>query len=476
MTNLTSSCPQLDYTNCLAGAIGATHGLTDSEMDTLIAKIPKHHENIAELRETKESSWFDSPHQDLTDLHELIAKHTGKWEYIVVIGSGGASLMAKSLIESLCPHHRNLATAAKGKAKTKEVKPPKILFLENTDPVAIEDVISVIDPKKTLFQVICRTGTTVESVGIFLWLIDWLKKNATKTAVTKQILLCTDVERSPLIEITNEEKIPVLPWPEYLGDRYGVFGNYSLFTAALAGVDIEAVLAGARAMEERCWHGDAWSNPAYMHSLIHYLLTRKRRKTIHATMGFSSRLAGAIDWYNHLLGVSLGKMLNRKGKAVHVGPTPSSCLGPSGLHGQMQLYSEGPFDKVTTFIVSDDHGDTIEIPKSFPKIEAVAYLGGSSIESIVKNSYYTAVQEIAESGRPNMTILLDSVNPASMGGLFYMLQLSTVMSAELYGIDPFNQPGIDSNKQALFAQHGRAGFEDKAKALEEYKAREQKIC
>ncbi|MFW5845106.1 MAG: hypothetical protein ACOCXJ_02665, partial [Planctomycetota bacterium] len=355
-------------------------------------------------------------------------------------------------------------------------KGPRVHFIDNADPASVNETLAAVDPRKTLFQFISRSGTSSETTALLFWLLAWLKRKAGKTAVAKQVVLITDQETSPLMPMAEKEGIATLPVPGNLGTRYGVFSNCALFPGALCGISVDNLLAGAQDMEKRCWHGDAWSNPAYMHAIIHYLLTRKRRKTIHSMLAFNGRLNGVVQWYDHLLAVSLGKMLNRKGKAVHVGPTPSSCLGPSGLHGFMQLYSEGPFDKVTTFITVRDHGGDLTVPKTLPKAEAITYLGGCSLSGIVEASYLTAAQDITASGRPNMTIELDAVTPQTIGGLYYMLQLSTVMSAELYGIDPFNQPGIDNGKHGLYGVLGRTGFEDRATALASYRARERKTC
>jgi glucose-6-phosphate isomerase len=460
----------LDYTNCLASSIGATHGLTDAAIDTLVAKFPKHHENIEELRATGESAFFELPYQDLTQFKELLKTHKGKWENLVVLGTAGATIGARALMAGLVSEHWNLLPAKNRK------NGPRLFFVDNADPKDIQDLTEVIDPKKTLFLFNSRSGNTAETNALFLWLLNFLKKKASKTAPAKQIVIATDPERSPLMEIATAEKIEVIPIPTNLSGRFGILHVSSLLPAALIGIDAEAVLAGAAAMDERCRHDRAMENPAYMHSLIHYLLTRKRRKTIHAMMGFSSRIMGTVDWYNHLLAVSLGKMLNKKGKAVHVGPSPAQCAGPIGCYGQMQLYQEGPFDKVLTFITVKDHGASLEVPDSHPKLEGLAYLGGAKVEQIMDQAYYGAAHVITSAGRPNMTVIMDDVSERSIGGLAYMLMLSTSMSAELYGIDAFDQPGVDANKQAVFAQLGRAGFEDKAMALEQFRAAPSKTC
>lgn len=460
----------LDYTNCLASSIGATHGLTDAEIDTLVAKFPKHHENIEELRASGEGPFFDLPYRDNKDLKALIKTHKGKWENLVILGTAGAAIGIQALLRGLCSERWNLLPARARK------NGPRVFVVDNLDPASLRDLSEAIDPKKTLFHVVSKSGNTAETNAMFLWLTAFLKRKAGKTAVAKQIVVATHPERSPLAEAAAQEKVQILEMAGNLSDRFTILHPANLFPAALCGIDIDALLAGAAAMDQRCRHDRAMENPAYMHSLIHYLLTRKRRKTIHAMMAFSNRLMGAVDWYSHLLAVSLGKMLNKKGKAVHVGPSPAQCAGPSGNYGQMQLYQEGPFDKVLTFVTVKDHGVKMDVPKAYPKNEGMAYLGGSSVQDLMDYAYAGAAHVITTSGRPNMTIVLDDISEQSLGGLFFMLQLSTAMSAELYGIDAFDQPGVDSNKHAIFGRLGRAGFEDKGKLLEEYLARSRQTC
>jgi glucose-6-phosphate isomerase len=288
--------------------------------------------------------------------------------------------------------------------------------------------------------------------------------------------MTTDIEKSPLAEIARQEKIDLLPIPSNVTSRYGVLGNAGLFAAGLCGIDIPALLAGAADMDKRCRHGDAMRNPAYMHALIHYLLTRKRRKTMHVTFSFSSRIHAIGQWYSHLCSVSLGKMLNRKGKAVHVGPSPVAAKGTFDQHGQMQLFCEGPFDKVVTFITVKNHGATLTAPASYPKIEALNHLQNADFTTIMDYGFWGTEQHITVAGRPNMTINLDVVDAANVGGLIYLLQLSTAMSAELYDIDPFDQPGVEHCKHASFAQFGRAGFEDLAKRIKDYRTKPRQTC
>lgn len=460
----------LDFTNCLSEAIGATHGLTKSEVETLVAKFPKHHESIEEMRSNGESAFFDLPYQDTTDLKAALKKHHGKWSDLVVVATGGSALAARTLMGALGHAAYNLQEPKARKGA------PRVHVLDNADPVAAHQLVEVLDLKKTLFVVVSRSGLTAETGALFMWLADQLRKKVGKTALSGQVVIVTDREKGPLAEIAKQEKIDVLHNPANLAGRYGILGAAGLFAAGMAGADVAALLAGAGDMDKRCRHGDPYKNPAYMHSLTHYLLTRKRRKTMHVTFSFGNRLHAVGLWYNHLCSVSLGKMLNRKGKAVHVGPSPVAALGSFDLHGQQQLFAEGPFDKVVTFIVSKSHGATATAPQLYPKLEALNWLKDATFDGILERAYVGCEQHLTAAGRPNMTITADAVDEAHIGGLIYLLELSTAMSAELYGIDPFDAPGVEQGKQATFAQFGRPGFEDLAKRIKDHRAKPRRTC
>lgn len=460
----------LDFTNCLSEAIGATHGLTKPEVETLVAKFPKHHESIDEMRANGESAFFDLPYQDQGEIKAALKKHQGKWSDLVVVASGGSALAARTLIGALAPATHNLVEAKARKGA------PRIHILDNADPVTASNLVEAVDLKKTLFVVVSRSGLSPETDALFHWLADLLRKRVGKGALAAQMVVVTDREKGPLAEIAKQEKIDILHSPANLAGRYALLGAAGLFPAAMAGIDIAALLAGAGDMDKRCRHGDPYRNPAYMHSLVHYLLTRKRRKTMHVTFSFSDRVHAVGLWYNHLCSVSLGKMLNRKGKAVHVGPSPVAAVGAFDLHGQQQLFAEGPFDKVVTFVVARDHGAKAVAPQLWPKVEALSWLKDADFAAILERAYVGCEYQLTAAGRPNMTVTLDSVDPAHIGGLIYMLQLSTAMSAELYGIDPFDAPGVELGKQATYAQSGRPGFEDLGKRLKDHRAKPRRTC
>ncbi|GDY13869.1 glucose-6-phosphate isomerase [Planctomycetota bacterium] len=455
----------LDYTNCLAEAISPTHGLIQSEVKTLIDKIPAHHANLEEQRSNGESGFWELPYQDTSELTALLKKHQGRWDHLVVCGTGGSVLTPRSLFGALAHrHHNELDPKARKGA-------PKVHFLSSADPLAVSQLLGGLDLKKTLFQVNSRSGSTAEAVAQTLLILEVLKKKAGKTSPSNQLVIVTELEKSPLFELARLEKCDTLHFPANVSGRFSVLGNNTLFMAGLSGISVPALLKGGAAADQQFRHGEANANPGYMHALLHYLLTRKRRKTIHATFPFSERLGHVATWYNHLVAVSLGKMNNRQGKAVHVGPSPESAVGTFDLHGQQQLHSEGPFDKVVTFITVRDHGSTQAVPASPIRSDGLSYVGGADLATLVEQGHLAAEEHLTSSGRPSMNLILDTVDEAHVIGLYHLLMLSAVMSAELYGIDPFDQPSIEHAKAGIFAQTGRSGFEDRAKKLRDYRAR-----
>lgn len=459
----------LDYTYSLAETIGATHGLTKSEVETLVAKFPKHHESIEQLRAAGEGGFFELPYQNRDEVLALVKAQRGAWSDLLVVAGGGEAQSLRLLVGALAHSAHNLADAKQRR------EAPRLHLLDNLDPRTLVQLAEVLDPKKTLVQVISRDGRSTEVAALTLWLSDWLRrKGGAKGGIGPQLVVCTDRDKGPLAELARAEKATLIHHPPSLPGRFAVLAPGLLFAAGLLGIDIAALLAGAADMDKRCRHGDALKNPAYMHALVHYLLTRKRRKTMHAMFAFGDRLFAVAEWYSHLCTVSLGKLLNRKGKAVHVGPTPLAARGSYDLQVQQQLYAEGPYDKVVTFLAARQHGTAASVPAG--RLEGFAWLKDQPLDALLERAWVACEQQLTAAGRPCLAIQLDAIDEAHIGGLVYMLELSTVMSAELYDINPFDAPGAEQAVQAVWAQSGASGLDEPARRLREHRAKPRRTC
>jgi glucose-6-phosphate isomerase len=177
-------------------------------------------------------------------------------------------------------------------------------------------------------------------------------------------------------------------------------------------------------------------------------------------MPYSDRLRDFADWYRQLWAESLGKKDSLSGETVHVGPTPVRALGTTDQHSQVQLYMEGPYDKVVTFLAPDDYGCSLPIP-SFPAAPGLAYLEGRSMAELIRCEQRATAEALTKNGRPNCTISVPAVTPEVVGALIYLFEVQTVFAGGLFGINPLDQPGVEEGKEFTYALMGRPGYESK---------------
>jgi glucose-6-phosphate isomerase len=451
----------LDYTHCLATAIGATHGLLQDELGTMLGKFPTTHHAVERLYTQGASALGSIAQHDPAPVAALVRAHRSAWDDVVVFGSGGSVRTPQAIVRTLTHRHANdLSAKARGG--------PRLHFLAHADPGATADLLEAVDAKRTLFICCSRSGATQDTLALLLVIAAHLKRKAGKSAVAGQLIVVTD-PTGPLANWTAAEKAVLLPQPGNLAGRCAVVGPATLLCAGLAGIPITALLAGAAAADKRNRTPDAKTSPAAMHAIIHYVLSRRRRKTVHATWAVPERLGHIANWYRHVLAVSLGKMNNRQGKAVHVGPGPETAVAAGDLHGQLQLYSEGPFDKVVTFLAVRAPPPAVPVPvAALPAAQGIA---GNDLRHLADHAHRVAEEILTSSGRPTCTLTIDDLDPAHVAGLCHTLLHGVVLSAEFYGVDPFDQPGVDAARAGCWALLGRTGYDDRAKRLADLRAK-----
>ena len=213
-------------------------------------------------------------------------------------------------------------------------------------------------------------------------------------------------------------------------------------------------------MDELCQNDDIWQNPAYMYAILHYI-AMKNGKNISVMMPYADSLKYISDWYAQLWAESLGKKFDNNGNIVNVGQTPVKALGVTDQHSQVQLYVEGPYDKVMVLVGVDGFSRDVPIPKSFEDIPSVGFLGGHSLSALLLAEQAATEYALLKSGRMNMTITLPEVNEFTIGQILYMLEVATAYAGELLNIDAFDQPGVEEGKNATYAYFGRPGYQQK---------------
>jgi len=264
-----------------------------------------------------------------------------------------------------------------------------------------------------------------------------------------------------------------LALPPGVVGRYSVFSAAGMLPAAASGTDVRELLAGARAMAERCGVADLWRNPAYMNGALHYLAQQKRQKRISVVMPYSDRLTGMAEWFCQLWAESLGKEKSLKGKRVPGAQCPVRALGATDQHSQLQLYLGGPDDKLIAFIRVEELGGSVPIPRLYEAEEDLGYLGGHDLGELLLAEQMATDMLLTKKGRMNTTVILESITPHTIGQLLFMYQLQTVFAAGLYGVNPFDQPAVERGKRLAYGMMRRRGFEKERRQILSWQAKKK---
>jgi glucose-6-phosphate isomerase len=381
------------------------------------------------------------------------------FDTVVVLGIGGSALGASALLQALKPPHWNELDD-----EAREYF-PRLYILDNVDPTTIGPMLDRLDLRRTLFNVISKSGATAETMSQYLIVKERMSRVMDAEACRGHFIFTTDPEKGVLRRIAAEESIAALPVPPNVGGRFSVLSAVGLLPAALIGIDITALLQGAADMLERCnAASDLARNPAGMFAALQYLAQTERGANIHVMMPYTDRLYGMADWFRQLWAESLGKRAGLDGKDVFSGPTPVKALGATDQHSQAQLYMEGPFDKTVTFLSVREFATDVEIPKLYEDVEELGYLGGSSLATLLSAEHRATASALTKNGRMNMTIELQKIDAHAIGQLLMMLQIATVYAGAMYGVNPLDQPGVELGKQLTYGLMGRTGFSNEVDA------------
>ncbi len=436
---------QLDYSNCLKEKVGK-EGIELEELKKLQERFIRAKKN---LLIKKEYLAFTQLPDNLTQAREIKkfaekVRNTHRFDNFVVIGIGGSALGNRALQDSLNHPYWNFLSQEKRRGNHLSGNRRKgwlrLFVLDNIDPQEFSGLVETIDLKKTIFNVISKSGETTECLANFTLFKDLLKKKV-KDKWREQIIITTDEKKGYLRKVANEEKIVSYPVPENLGGRYSVLSAVGLVSAAFTGIDIEKLLFGAKEMIKVCSTDKLSDNPAGLYAATNYLLYQKG-KNISVMLAYSNRLYSIADWYRQLWAESLGKEVTTSTGEYSVGPTPVKALGVTDQHSQLQLYLDGPKDKLVTFLSVKDSGKEVILPR-FNQ----SNLSGKSLNMIFHIEEEATRCALTERQCPNCRVLLPVISPSVIGQLFYFFELATAYTGEFFGINPFNQPAVELIKK-----------------------------
>jgi glucose-6-phosphate isomerase len=444
----------IDYRNAMAAAVGPAHGVTDPMLDDIAPVVVEQHARLSAEHAAGGQRWMELPSDTalVAEIETFAAEVRTRYRDFILVGIGGSSLGAIATVQALTHPFRNvLPPETRGG--------PRFFVLDNPDPEKVAATLETVDLASTLVNVVTKSGQTAETMANFLAVRQALQAAVGPERVRQQIVATTDPAEGLLRELADQEGYRTFPVPPGVDGRMTVLSAVGLLPAAICGCDIGRLLAGARAMRARTATKYLRENPAYLLATLCILADTRLDKSILVTMPYADALFGLSDWFRQLWAESLGKRLSLENEVVFRGQTPIKALGAIDQHSQIQLYTEGPNDKLISLIAVGTYRAEVKIggvPNGIPELN---YLRGAELGQLLKREQLATAWALTQAQRPNFTIGAPTIDAAILGELFYLYELQTVMGGALLNVNPFGQPGVEAGKNATYALMGREGYE-----------------
>jgi glucose-6-phosphate isomerase len=432
-----------DSTGLLESRIGAS-GLSSKDRESMRTMLDAAFATVLAARKEGEMGFMDAPDLDFSQLGDWAEKKRSGIDDVVVVGIGGSSLGAKAVVNAL---------------PDPEALPATLHFAENVDPVEFQRLLESLELRKTLVVVISKSGTTIETMSKFWILYDRMIDELGELDAAERVVAITDPETGSLRPMAEQRGFDTFEVPRNVGGRFSVLTSVGMVPLALAGYDFEALQRGARATRDRILEVSAEKNAALTAAGDLFLLYRSGIDQV-VMMPYARQLLDLADWFRQLWAESLGKAQNRDGDVVEEGMTPIKALGAIDQHSQVQLYMEGPRDKLVVFVDTEGFATDVEVPlrEGFP--DALGHLQGRTLGEILSAELRGTRAALAEAGRPTSTWTFDAITEENVGAFIFAWEYITAIMGELLDIDAFNQPGVELGKKIAHGLLGRPGFED----------------
>ena len=452
---VTKSQIKIDYKNVTSAVIGAKDGITPGQLKSLGKKIKPLISKINKQRKAGETPFRDLPYNKGISkrVNTLVKTLQKECNYLVVLGIGGSALGNIALDTALRPFLPD--------PKDKQSGRPQLFVFDNVDPDQFGSFLDYIKPqlKRTVFNVISKSGRTSETAAQFMIVREMLIDALGKAGYQKQVVATTDARAGTLRTIADIDKLETLEVPDGVGGRFSVLSAVGLFSAVMCGINLNQLLAGARDMDARVKTTRFLENPAAINAAINYHYYT-HGKPISVMMPYSNALKDMADWYRQLWAESLGKKLDLDKREVWIGPTPIKALGTTDQHSQVQLYREGPNDKLFTFLQVNNFAKSLKIGPAPDCSPELGFLAGKKMSTLFNNEKKATEYALMESNRPNLTVIFDKVNAYTVGQFIYLYEVTTSFMGALLDINPYDQPAVELGKEATFALMGKEGYED----------------
>ena len=450
------------YKNVTAEVLGPEHGITKEQFNQLAQKTEPLIKQLNADRKAGKVRYRDLPYQnDTVKQVKQVADRFDWCENFIVLGIGGSALGNIALQTALNPYMYNL--------DDKQRKGPRLFVFDNVDPQQMSSFLGWIAGRldKTVFNVISKSGRTAETAAQFLTVCGMLEEKLGKNSLKKHIIATTDPKEGTLRKTADELGLVSLQVPDGVGGRFSVLSAVGVLSAAVCGVDIEQLLAGAAEMDKKVSQLTFYQNPAAVNAAInwHYY---NRGKRISVMMPYSYALKDFADWFRQLWAESLGKAKDLSGREVFIGPTPVKALGTTDQHSQVQLYREGPNDKLFTFLAVEDFEEDVQIGSSSAAAPELGYLAGQKMSRLLNSEKTATEYALVVNRRPCVTVAFGKICPYTIGQFVYLFEVSTSIAGLLFGIDAYNQPAVELGKDATLALMDSGDYAELAEKIKPF--------
>jgi len=458
-----------DYTNLLADMVGERDGVTHEE---IAQAQPQAKEALDRFRSSYAQGLYgfpDLPAQTETvkSILNFAGQVQGSYDTVCLIGIGGSALGSWALDCGIRgPHPVQPAFSTTN---------PRLVILDNVDPSFISAALDSMNPKKTMAVVIAKSGATAETMATFLIVRDWLTDGTGKKAA-ERIAVVTSAGRGDLKQLATASNYATFHLPDNVGGRFSVLSAVGLLPAALVGFNVRKILKGAAGIGENCWSESLDTNTALRAALLHYLIWTRKNKFIQVAFPYSNRLWGMAFWFRQLWAESLGKAKSKSGAEVRAGQTPVAALGTTDQHSQVQLYMEGPNDKVFSFWAVEKFADPVRIPRAKTGYDAFDYLAGDTLARLIDSERRATAAALTDRGRPNCTYTFGKVDEEHLGAFIQLMEFQTAFTGELLNINAFDQEGVELGKKFTFALMGRKGYDEYAERFQSYESKRKRLA
>lgn len=374
------------------------------------------------LQEIKDIGYYNLPEQNIDEV--IAFSKTVKQKDIAIIGIGGSTL-GTFAIYSFLNRTNNYSK--------------KLHFFESTDPTDIKNKLNNIDLNNTLFIVISKSGTTIETISIFKYLASLIKMSNENCVIISE-------EDSKLHSYALINKMSFFKVPKNVGGRFSVFSNVGLLPLAIIGVDIKALLSGAKEVKDSFFNKKGYFDSIF--EKARFLVENKKRFNMNVVFSYSASLEGFNKWYVQLWGESLGK-ININGTKQSL--TPIGLLGPVDQHSFLQLIVQGNRNKTITFIKIEDFQNEMIIPKNTLKgFDDLEYIDSVKFQDLISKQADATIESISQlKDIPYDIITIEKQDEKNIAKLMFTFQLITSVVGKFFQINTYDQPGVESGKIIL---------------------------